>query len=215
MTSRPPRLPVPAAPGESAAPGSAVVVEDGRDILLRRSLEDYARSAQVNVFEAARALEEFRAGGGPGALERAEEAADRAITTFQVRTGEKDMAAWQTAVTYMVELYATRHSAHRLSVFDPAPAPPSLFIPISPLRLEKISCDGHALVLRAGGLLERARRGGDEMDTARAQQAIHEAARLLHHELDGLSLPLWILIVRFCAEIHADSLRAHRAAGAD
>jgi len=191
------------------------VVEDGRDILLRRPLEDHARSAQVNVFEAARALEEFRAGGGPGAVERAEEAADRAITTFQVRTGEKDVAAWQTAVTYMVELYATRHSAHRLSVFDPAPAPPSLFTPVSPLRLEKISHSGHTRILRAGRSLKRAQRGGDEMDIARAQQAIHEAARLLHHELDGLSMPLWILIVRFCAEIHADNLRAHRAAAPD
>ncbi|WNI20039.1 hypothetical protein [Actinacidiphila sp. ITFR-21] len=207
MTFRTPRPHLPSEPGEPAAPGSLITVENGTDILMRRSLEDYAPSAQVNVLEAAQALEDFRLGGGPGALARAEENADRAITAFQIRTGERDVAAWQVAVTYIVELLATRYSAERLSAFDPAPPVPSLFTPVSPMRLEKISYDAHTGILTAARLLERSRREVDEMDVARSQHSIHEAARLLQDELPGLSLPLWVLICRFCAEAHAHTVR--------
>lgn len=213
MISRTPRPHLPAAPSEPTAPGSLVVVEDGRDILMRRSLESYAPSAQVNVVEAARALEDFRLGGGPGALDSAEENADQAITAFQVRTGERDVAAWQVAVTYMVELLATRYSAGRLPAFDPAPAAPSLFTPVSPMRLEKINHDAHTGILTTARLLERSRRELDEMDIARSQHSIHEAARLLRHELPGLSMPLWVLICRFCAETHAHTLRDRATTG--
>lgn len=206
MTSRTPRPHLPSEPGEPAAPSSLIALEDGTDILMRRSLEDYAPSAQVNVLEAARALEDFRLGGGSGALARAEENADRAITAFQIRTGERDVAAWQVAVTYIVELLATRYSTGRLSAFDPAAPVPSVFTPVSPMRLEKISYGAHTGILTAARLLERSRREVDEMDVARCQHSIHEAARLLQDELPGLSLPLWVLICRFCAETHAHTV---------
>ncbi|MFD6967429.1 hypothetical protein [Streptomyces sp. NPDC059949] len=206
----PPRLPLSARSGEPALPGSLIVVEDG-DILMRRSLSEYAPSAQVKVIEAAKALEGFRLGRGPGALEGAESHADRAVTTFRIRTGEGDVDTWQVAVTYMVELWATRYSADRPTVFDPAPPPPSLFTPVSPMRLEKISRESHRLILDAGRRLDRAQRGADDRDVARAQHAMHEGARLLHDQLDGLSMPLWVLISRFCAEIHAENLRMLRA----
>lgn len=202
----PSRPELPAEPGEPAAPGSRIVVEEG-DILLRRGLQDYAPSAQVHVVEAARALEEFRLGGGPGALESAETSADRAITTLGVRTGERDAAGWHSAVLYMVELRAVRHGRGPLSVFDPAAPSPSLFTPGSPMRLERISRTAHEYILAAGGSLERARRSDDTMDFARAQQAMHEAARLLIDQLPGLSLPLWVLICRYCAETHSENLR--------
>ncbi|MGQ4402169.1 hypothetical protein ACN6K4_002912 [Streptomyces hayashii] len=197
-------------PGEPAAPGSRITVETG-DILMRRGLNDHARSAQVNVIEAAKALEDFRLGRG-AALARAETLAGRAVTTFQERTGEHDEAAWQAAVVYMVELWATRYTAGRPAAFDPAPAPPSLFTPVHPLRLETVSRDAHDHVLGAGRSLERAARGVDTMDIGRAQHGMHEAARLLHDQLDGLSMPLWVLISRFCAEIHAENLRILKAA---
>ncbi|MFI5987729.1 hypothetical protein ACIBEA_43605 [Streptomyces sp. NPDC051555] len=206
MTSRTPH-PGPASdPGEPATPQSLVVVEEGLDILMRRGLEEYAPSAQVSMFESARALEDFRLGGGPGALERAEVCADRAITTFQVRTGERDVAAWQVAVAYLVEMLAARYSAERMPAFDPAPPVPSLFTPVSPLRLEKITPEGHLRVLDAGRALDRARRG-DALDVARAQHAIHDAARLVRAEMDGLSMPLWVLICRYGAEVLAYNLR--------
>ncbi|MEU1154613.1 hypothetical protein ABZ369_16555 [Streptomyces sp. NPDC005918] len=197
-------------PGEPAAPGSRITVDTG-DILMRRGLNDHARSAQVNVIEAAKALEGFRL-GRDAALERAETLAGRAVTTFQERTGEHDEAAWQAAVVYMVELWAIRYTAGRPAAFDPAPAPPSLFTPVHPLRLEKVSRDAHDHVLGAGRSLERAARSVDTMDIGRAQHAMHEAARLLHDQLDGLSMPLWVLISRFCAEIHAENLRILKTA---
>ncbi|MER5550039.1 hypothetical protein ABT072_48555 [Streptomyces sp. NPDC002589] len=205
MTSLP-RLPLSPEPGEPTAPGSRITVEGG-DILMRRGLNDHARSAQVNVIEAAKALEDYRLGHG-AALERAEALADRAVTAFQERTGEYDVAAWQAAVVYMVELWATRFSADRPATFDPAPPPPSMFTPVHPMRLDKISREAHDHVLSAGRWLERGgARGTDTRDTGRAQHSMHEAARLLHGELDGLSMPLWVLIGRFCAEIHAENIR--------
>ncbi|MFF4531697.1 hypothetical protein ACFY1P_20795 [Streptomyces sp. NPDC001407] len=207
-----PRPHLPAEPGEPAAPGSLVVVEDG-DILMRRGLADYAPSAQVHVIEAAMALEDFRLGRGPGDLESAEASADRAITTFQARTGERDVAAWQTAVTFMVELRAARYSADRMPVFDPVPPVPSLFTPVSPMRLERISHEGYTRILDAGRWLDRARRGGKESDIARVQHAIGEAARLLRDELSGLSLPLWVLICRYYAETHGENLRLRSSTG--
>ncbi|WP_331728989.1 hypothetical protein OG592_43075 (plasmid) [Streptomyces avidinii] len=196
---------LPPEPGDPAAPGSRITVETG-DILMRRGLNDHAPSAQVHVIEAAKALEDFRLGRNT-ALARAETLAGRAIATFQERTGEHDEAAWQAAVVYMVELWATRYSANRPAAFDPAPPPPSLFTPVHPLRLETVSRDAHDHVLGAGRSLERTARGLGTMDTARAQHGMHEAARLLHDQLDGLSMPLWVLISRFCAEIHAETLR--------
>ncbi|MFC7983611.1 hypothetical protein ACFWXE_15145 [[Kitasatospora] papulosa] len=196
-------------PGEPAAEGSRIVVEAG-DILMRRSLTDHAPAAQVHVIEAAKALEDFRLGHG-SALERAEALLDRAITTFQERTGEHDEAAWQAAAVYMVELWATRFSAARLTAFDPAPPPPSRFTPAHPLRLETVSREAHDHVLRAGRCLERTVRRLDETDVVRAQHGMHEAARLLHDQLDGLSMPLWVLIGRFCAEIQAENLRIRKA----
>ncbi|GGR80616.1 hypothetical protein GCM10010269_19700 [Streptomyces humidus] len=201
----PSRHVLPPEPGEPAAPGSRITVEAG-DILMRRGLNDHARSAHVNVIEAAKALEDFRLGRN-AALERAEILARRAVTTFQERTGEHDEAAWQAVVVYMVELWASRYTAGRPAAFDPAPAPPSLFTPGHPLRLETVSRDAHDHVLGAGRSLERAARGVDTIDIARAQHGMHEAARLLHDQLDGLSMPLWVLISRFCAEIHAENLR--------
>ncbi|MEU6350087.1 hypothetical protein ABZ896_12240 [Streptomyces sp. NPDC047072] len=201
---------LPAEPGEPAAPGSLITVEDG-DILMRRGLQDYAPSAQVHVVEAAHALEEFRLGGGPGRLASAETSADKAITTFESRTGERDAAAWHSAVLYMVELRAVRHGRGRLAVFDPAPPPPSLFTPGSPMRLERVSREAHEHILAAGRSLERAQRGDDTMDVARAQHAVYEAAQLLVGQLPGLSVPLWVLIARFCAETHAETLRQARA----
>ncbi|WP_250569455.1 hypothetical protein [Streptomyces sp. CJ_13] len=201
----PPRPLLSPEPGEPAAPGSRITVEAG-DILMRRGLNELARSAQVAVIEAAKALEDFRLGNG-AALGRAETLACRAIATFQERTGEPDEAAWQAAVVYMVELWATRYSAGRPAAFDPAPPPPYLFTPVHPLRLETVSRDAHDHVLGAGRSLERAARGLDTRDTARAQHGMYEAARLLHEQLDGLSMPLWVLISRFCAEIHAETLR--------
>ncbi|MFJ3946272.1 hypothetical protein [Streptomyces griseoaurantiacus] len=208
----PPRPGLPAEPGEPAAPGSRILVEDG-DILMRQSLEDYARSAHVHVIESAKKLEDFRLGGGDGALDSAETSADRAITTFAARTGEPDPACWHAAVLYMVELRATRYSRTRASVFDPSPRSPSLFTPGSPMRVESISREAHEHVLSAGRSLGRARRGSDTMDFARAQHAIHEAARLLAGELPGLSVPLWILIGRYCAETEAENLRTAGQAG--
>ncbi|WP_424892199.1 hypothetical protein [Streptomyces sp. XH2] len=207
-----PRPHLPAEPGEPAAPGSLIVVEDD-DILMRRGIDHYAPSAQGHVMEAAKALEDFRLGHGPGALESAEASADRAITTFQVRTGERDVAAWQIAVTFMVELRAARYSADRMPVFDPAPPVPSLFTSVSPMRLERISHEGYTRILDAGRGLDRARRSGKELDIVRTQHAIGEAARLLHDELDGLSLPLWVLICRFCAETYGENLRLRRSLG--
>ncbi|MFI8007853.1 hypothetical protein [Streptomyces sp. NPDC086010] len=195
-------------PGEPAAPGSRITVEAG-DILMRRGLNDHARSAQVNVIEAAKSLEDFRLGRGT-ALERAETLTGRAVTTFQERTGEHDEAAWQASVVYMVELWAIRYTAGRPAAFDPVPVPPSLFTPVHPLRLETISRDAH--VLGAGRSLERAARSADTMDIGHTQHGMHEAARLLHDQLDGLSMPLWVLISRFCAEIHAENLRILKAA---
>ncbi|WEH37819.1 hypothetical protein PZB75_30930 (plasmid) [Streptomyces sp. AM 4-1-1] len=180
------------------------------DILMRRSLTDHAPAAQVHVIEAAKALEDFRLGHG-AALERAEALMDRAITTFQERSGEYDEAAWQAASVYMVELWATRFSAARLTVFDPAPPPPSRLTPAHPLRLETVSREAHEHLLRAGRSLERAPRRTDEMDVVRAQHAMHAAARLLHDQFDGLSMPLWVLIARFCAEIQAENLRILKA----
>ncbi|MEU0222198.1 hypothetical protein ABZ281_47535, partial [Streptomyces sp. NPDC006265] len=206
----PPRHVLSPEPGEPAAPGSRITVEAG-DILMRRGLNDHARSAQVNVIEAAKALEDFRLGRG-ASLERAETLAGRAVATFQERTGEHDEAAWQAAVVYMVELWATRYNAGRAAAFDPAPAPPSMFTPVHPLRLETVSRDAHDHVLGAGRSLERAARGVDTMDIGRAQHGMHEAARLLHDQLDGLSMPLWVLISRFCAEIHAENLRILKTA---
>ncbi|WP_327740468.1 hypothetical protein OG749_46125 (plasmid) [Streptomyces nojiriensis] len=205
----PSRPALPAEPGDPAAPGSLILVEEG-DILMRRGLTDYAPSAQVAVIEAAKALEDFRLSHG-ASPERAEIHTVRAIATFQVRTGERDAAAWQAAVVYMVELWATRYSAGRLAVFDPVPPSPSPLTPVHPLRLEKISRGAHDHVLGAGRSLERAARGTDTMDATRAQHRMHEAARLLHDELDGLSMPLWVLISRYCAEVHAESLRILRA----
>ncbi|MFE0777000.1 hypothetical protein [Streptomyces sp. NPDC058861] len=194
---------------EPAAPGSRIAVEAG-DILMRRSLTDHAPSAQVHVIETAKALEDFRLGHG-ALLERAEVLLDRTIVTFQARTGEHDEAAWQAAAVYMVELWATRYSAARLTAFDPAPPPPSRFTPAHPLRLETVSREAHDQILGAGRSLERKTRGVDLMDVARAQHGIHEAARLLHDQLDGLSMPLWVLIARFCAEIQAGNLRILKA----
>ena len=195
-------------PGEPAAAGSRIVVEAG-DILMRRSLTDHAPAAQVHVIETAKALEDFRLGHG-AALERAEVLLDRAITTFQERTGEHDEAAWQAASVYMVELWATRFSAARLTAFDPAPPPPSRLTPAHPLRLETVSREAHEHLLRAGGALERAPRRTDEMDVVRAQHGMYAAARLLHNEFDGISVPLWVLIARFCAEIQSQNLRILR-----
>ncbi|MFH9818400.1 hypothetical protein [Streptomyces sp. NPDC017230] len=196
-------------PGEPAAAGSRIVVEAG-DILMRRSLTDHAPAAQVHVIEAAKALEDFRLGHA-AALERAEALLDRAVTTFQERTGEHDEAAWQAAAVYMVELWATRFSAARLTAFEPAPPPPSRFTPAHPLRLETVSREAHDHVLRAGRCLERTVRRLDETDVVRAQHGMHEAARLLHDQFDGLSMPLWVLIGRFCAEIQAENLRIRKA----
>ena len=196
-------------PGEPAAPGSRIVVEAG-DILMRRSLTDHAPAAQVHVIETAKALEDFRLGHGT-ALERAEVLLDRAIATFQERTGEHDEAAWQAAAVYMVELWATRYSAARPTAFDPAPPPPSRLTPAHPLRLETVSREAHDLLLSAGRSLERRARGLDSMDVVRAQHGMHKAARLLHDQLDGLSMPLWVLICRFCAEIQAENLRILKA----
>lgn len=137
---------------------------------MRRGLDDHARSAQVNVIEA--------------------------------------------AVVYMVELWASCYSAGRPAVFDPAPLPPSGFTPVHPLRLETVSREAHDHVLGAGRSLDRAARGVNTMDTVRAQHGMYEAARLLHDQLDGLSMPLWVLIARFCAEIHAGNLRVLKAAPA-
>ncbi|MFJ8752025.1 hypothetical protein ACIREO_22245 [Streptomyces sp. NPDC102441] len=189
------------------APGSRIQIEDGRDILMRRSLQDYAPSAHVQIFEAARALDNYRLHWFPRDLETAEHCADRAITTLAVVTGESDPATWAAALPYMVELRALHHSSGRLTAFDLAPAPPSLFTPVSPLRLEKISYESHRRILEAGSWLDLARRDPDEMHVARAQQAIHEAARSLREELSALSMPLWVLICRYCAEIHAANLR--------
>ncbi|WP_435057788.1 hypothetical protein [Streptomyces sp. bgisy060] len=196
-------------PGEPAAPGSRIVVEPG-DILMRRSLTDYAPAALVHVAEAAKALEDFRLGHST-ALERAEILLDRAASAFQQRTGEHDVAAWQAATVYMVELWATRYSATRLNAFDPAPAPPSRLTPAHPLRLETVSRSAHEHLLSAGRYLERSARGVDEAVVARAQHAMHEAARLLHDQFDGLSMPLWVLICRFCAEVQAENLRILKA----
>ncbi|MEU8542913.1 hypothetical protein AB0C52_23505 [Streptomyces sp. NPDC048717] len=196
-------------PGDPAAPGSRILVEAG-DILMRRSLTDHAPAAHVHVIDASKALEDFRLGHG-NALERAESLLDRAIVTFQQRTGEHDEAAWQAAAVYMVELRATRHSATRLTVFDPAPAPPSRFTPWHPMRLEAVSRAAHEHLLSAGRHLERSARGLDEADVARAQHGMYEAARLLRHQFDGLSVPLWVLITRFCAEVQAENLRILKA----
>ncbi|MEU7072981.1 hypothetical protein AB0B30_28000 [Streptomyces narbonensis] len=197
-------------PGDPAAPGSRIVVEAG-DILMRRSLTDHAPAAQVHVIDAAKALEDFRLGHGAALLERAEVLLDLAIATFQARTGEHDEAAWRAAVVYMVELWATRYSAARLAVFDPAPAPPSRFTPAHPLRLETVSREAHDQILDAGRSLERKTRGVDLMDVVRAQHGMHKAAQLLHDQFAGLSVPLWVLIARFCAEIQAQNLRTLRA----
>jgi len=209
MTRRPHQPPSPAASAERATPGCLVTVEEACDVLMRRSLEDHAPSAHLKVIEAARALEDFRLSHSSDDLERAEESACQAITTFPVRTGERDLTAWKAAVVYMVELRAARYSLGRISVFDPAPAPPSLYTPISPMRLENLSYDGHHHILTAARWLERAR-SDDETDIAKAPQAIHRAARLLHHELPSLSLPMWVLICRYCAETHAQTLRGRR-----
>ncbi|MEU0022111.1 hypothetical protein ABZ173_31100 [Streptomyces rochei] len=197
-------------PGEPAAPGSRIVVESG-DILMRRSLTDHAPAAQVHVIDAAKALEDFRLGHGTARLDRGEVLLDLAIATFQARTGEHDEAAWQAATVYMVELWATRYSAARPTAFDPAPPPPSRFTPAHPLRLETVSREAHDHILGAGRSLERKTRGVDLMDVVRAQHGIHEAARLLHDQLDGLSMPLWVLIARFCAEVQAENLRILKA----
>lgn len=196
-------------PGDPAAPGSRIVVEAG-DILMRHSLTDHAPAAHVHVIDASKALEDFRLGHGH-ALERAEGLLDRAIATLQQRTGEHDEAAWQVAVVYMIELRATRYSAARLTAFDPAPAPPSRFTPSHPLRLETVSRAAHEHLLSAGRHLERSARGLDEADVARAQHGMYEAARLLHDQFDGLSVPLWVLIARFCAEVQAENLRILKA----
>lgn len=206
----PSRFPLDARSGEPAQPGSLIVVEDG-DILMRRDLPQYAPSAQVHVIEAAQSLEDFRLGRGPGALESAESHADRAMTTFRVRTGEGDVDVWLVAVTYMVELWATRYSDDRPTVFDPAPPPPSPFTPVSPMRLEKISRESHRLILDAGRRLDRAQQGTDDLDLARVQHAMHEAARLLRAEMDALSMPLWVLICCYCAQVQAETLRLLRA----
>ncbi|WDN55903.1 hypothetical protein [Streptomyces clavuligerus] len=198
-----------AAPEEPAALGSRIVVEAG-DILMRRGLTDHAPAALVHVIEAAKALEDFRLGHST-ALERAEILLDRAIATFRHGTGEHDEAAWQTAAVHMVELWATRYSPARLTVFDPAPPPPSRLTPAHPLRLETVSREAHRHLLDAGRCLERTACGLGPMDTARGQHHMHEAARLLHDRFDGLSMPLWVLICRFCAEIHAESLRILKA----
>ncbi|GAA1193464.1 hypothetical protein GCM10009578_038370 [Streptomyces rhizosphaericus] len=202
----PPRPDLPAEPGDPAAPGSRILVEDG-DILMRRGLEDYARSGHVHVIESAKELEDFRLGAGTGALGRAEASADRAITTFAARTGEPDPACWHAAVLYMVELRASRYSRTRAAVFDPSPRSPSLFTPGSPMRIESISREAHERILSAGRSLERARRGSDTMGIARAQHAVHDAARLLTDQLPELSMPLWTLIGRYCAETEAENLR--------
>ncbi|MFD8413980.1 hypothetical protein ACFV2Q_19850 [Streptomyces sp. NPDC059650] len=190
---------------EPAAPGSRIVVEAG-DILMRRGLTDHAPAALVHVIEAAKALEDFRLGHST-ALERAEILLDRAIATFQQGTGEHDEPAWQAATVYMVELWATRYSAARLPAFDPAPPPPSPLTPAHPLRLETVSREAHQHLLDAGRCLERTARGLESMNTARGQHHMYEAARLLHDQFDGLSMSLWVLICRFCAEIQAENLR--------
>ncbi|MFD8727772.1 hypothetical protein [Streptomyces sp. NPDC059611] len=196
-------------PGEPAAVGAKILVE-ADDILMRRSLTDHAPAAQIHVIDAAKALEDFRL-GHEAALERAENLLDRAITTFQGGTGEYDEAAWQSAAVYMVELWATRFSAARLTAFDPAPPPPSRLTPAHPLRLESVSRQAHEHLLRAGRFLHRASRRPDETDVVRAQHGMHEAARMLHDQLDGLSMQLWVLISRFCAEIQAANLRVLKA----
>ncbi|WP_307815045.1 hypothetical protein, partial [Streptomyces clavuligerus] len=138
------------------------------DILMRRGLTDHAPAALVHVIEAAKALEDFRLGHST-ALERAEILLDRAIATFRHGTGEHDEAAWQTAAVHMVELWATRYSPARLTVFDPAPPPPSRLTPAHPLRLETVSREAHRHLLDAGRCLERTACGLGPMDTARGQ----------------------------------------------
>ncbi|ATM24521.1 hypothetical protein SMD44_p10022 (plasmid) [Streptomyces alboflavus] len=198
----------PAQPGGEAASRSRILAEDGRDILMRRSLQEYAPSAHVQIFEAASALDDYRVHWFPRHLETAERCLERAMQALAVGTGEGDPAAWAVAVPYMVELRALHHSAGRLTAFDLSPVPPSRFTPVCPLRLEKISYEGHQRILDAARWLDRAHRETDRFHIARAQHAIHDAARIIGEQLPALSMPLWTLIGRYCAEIHATNLRA-------
>ncbi|WP_328373585.1 hypothetical protein OG800_50570 (plasmid) [Streptomyces sp. NBC_00445] len=177
------------------------------DILSRRSLQEYAFSAHQHVMEAGRSLEAYRRHLRDSDLDAAEESTDLAIADFGSGTGETDAAAWAVAVPYMVQFRALFHCADRLTThFDPVPAPPSMFTPSSPLRLDKITYQGHQQVLDAARWLDLARREPDRMHVARAQHATYEAAALVCDQLPGLSLPLWILVSRYCAELHAENL---------
>lgn len=196
--------------GASAAetiPGSRIAVEEGREVLARRSLQEYAPSAHIQVFEAARVLNAYRQHRHPDDLTAAEQSAGKAISAFNAGTGERHAAAWTAAVVYMVELRALYYCADRLTAFDPVPTPPSIFTPLSPLRLEKITHDGHQRILDAARWLDRARREPEPAHVARADQAIGHAARLVHEEFPaGLSPQLWILVCRYSAELHAANL---------
>lgn len=194
----------------SAAAGAARVAdESGVSIFSRKNLQGYAFSAHLLVFKAADALEEFRLRDDEERLTQAEAHAEKAMSHFTQLTGEDNSAVWTTAVVYMVQVRSQFHSIGRFTAFDPAPRQ-YLFTATSPFRLETIARSAHERIMAAARCLTRPVLS--EANDSRAEKAIHEAAQELNSALPGLSLRLWELICRYCAELHAANL--HKVATA-
>lgn len=188
----------------SAAPGAAGVADEAEvSVFSRKNLQGYAFGAHLLVFKAADALEDFRLRDDEGCLTLAEEHAEKAMSHFAQRTGEDSSAAWTTVVVYMVQLRAQFHAVGRFTAFDPAPKQ-YLFSPLSAFRLETITREGHERIMAAARFLTRPVLS--EANASRAERAVQDAARALHAVLPGLSLRLWELICRYCAELHAATL---------
>ncbi|MFM9452462.1 hypothetical protein [Streptomyces europaeiscabiei] len=188
----------------SAAPtASRVADEAGVSVFSRKNLQGYAFSAHVLVFKAAEALEEFRLRDDAERLTQAEGHAENAMSHFAQLTGEDHSAVWTTVVVYMVQVRSQFHSIGRFTTFDPAPRQ-YLFTATSPFRLETIARPAHDRMMAAARCLTRPVLS--EANDSRAEKAIQEAAQILNSELPGLSLRLWELICRYCAELHAANL---------
>ncbi|WP_331752729.1 hypothetical protein OG440_38310 (plasmid) [Streptomyces sp. NBC_00637] len=193
----------------AAAGASRIADETGVSVFSRKNLQGYAFSAHVLVFKAADALEEFRLRDDEDRLTLAEKHAEKAMAHFAQLTGEDNSAVWTTAVLYMVQVRSQFHAIGRFTAFDPAPKQ-YLFTATSPFRLETIARSAHERMMAAARCLTRPVLS--EAIDSRAEKAVHEAAQELNSVLPGLSLRLWELICRYCAELHAANL--HRAATA-
>ncbi|MGW1290533.1 hypothetical protein ACWD4N_44895 [Streptomyces sp. NPDC002586] len=194
----------------SAAPGAAGIADETEvSVFSRKNLQGYAFGAHLMVFRAAEALEDFRLRDDEACLTLAEVYAQTAMTHFSQFTGEDSSAVWTTVVAYIVQVRSQFHSVGRFTAFDPTPKQ-FLFSPTSPFRLETIARSAHEHIMTAARRLTRPMLS--EANADQPDRAVQQAARELHSELPGLSLRLWELICRYCAELHAANL--HKAAAA-